>query len=435
MICAVAMVLLCGYGWFSKVSNIIRVKDRWETSVAEAQEYEARGLHQKAIQSYEAALSIREDLGLRQELLEVCSFAYGEGTLSRNAYKSALESACSVYPKEEAYWVQLVELLRDANSYPDAYKALAQAGRAGAEGKTLAALNREITYSFTIGGQYFTRYCDAPGGYTTIYNGERWGVLAPNGEQECDCNYLYISPYSEEQSAVFCIGEDSRLLDKNGILQAVLTEDISEARAYGDGVLPLLRDGQWSYLNCEDETYTGAYEDASAYQNGLSAVCQGGTWKLVDLTGNKAVDQEFSEIPLYGNGAYCYDGLFSAAVNGAWNLYQTDGTAVWKDFSARELDVYLGSFVAYQDNSGLWGFLDQKGKIVIEPQYEQAKSFSGGLAAVFNGDQWGFINENGELAIDYQFLETGYFTAEGTCPVSTVDGGFYMITLRFPGGG
>ena len=71
---------------------------------------------------------------------------------------------------------------------------------------------------------------------------------------------------------------------------------------------------------------------------------------------------------------------------------------------------------------------------MIEPQFQEARSFSGGLAAVYDGKQWGFINEKGTLAIDYQFQDAGYFSAKGACPVSTVDGEYHMIILRFPGG-
>ena len=103
-------------------------------------------------------------------------------------------------------------------------------------------------------------------------------------------------------------------------------------------------------------------------------------------------------------------------------------------FQARDLDRYYGDAVAFQDESGLWGFVDTEGTVVIEPQFQQAKSFSCGLAAVYDGQKWGFINRYGELAIDYQFLDVGYFTEEGVCPVSTVGGEFHMILLRFPEG-
>ena len=76
--------------------------------------------------------------------------------------------------------------------------------------------------------------------------------------------------------------------------------------------------------------------------------------------------------------------------------------------------------------------MDKKGKVMIEPQYDEAKSFSNGLAAVCIDGMWGFINEENELVIENRFLDTGYFTSGGVCFVSEVSGEYYMITLRFP---
>ena len=56
---------------------------------------------------------------------------------------------------------------------------------------------------------------------------------------------------------------------------------------------------------------------------------------------------------------------------------------------------------------------------MIDPTYDEAKSFSNGLAAVRKGDQWGFINKENKLVIDYQFTDTGYMDSNGICPVRT----------------
>ncbi len=434
MILAAVMILLCAGGWITQAGGMIGARNNWQAAVAEAREYESGKLLQKAIESYERALSIREDSEVRQEMMEACALAYQENAITRSVYKSALEKSCKLYPKTEAYWVRLVEFLRDTNSYNDAHKALGRAERAGAEGESLAALNREITYAFTSGAQYFSSYSAAPDGHLSICNGERWGTISSDGERENECDYQYVGPYSDGTVALFCTEEESRLMDGNGVLQAVVQQKVEEAKAYGDGLLPVRGNGKWSYLNPKNGTAAGSYDDVSAYQNGTAMVCADGAWRLVDTSGNPVSEQSFSDVRLYGNGDYSPAGLISASVDGVWNLYKADGTPALKEFSARDLDCWLGGGIAYQDESGLWGFVDKKGKTVIEPQFQEARSFSGGLAAVYDGKQWGFINEKGALAIDYQFQDAGYFSAKGACPVSTVDGEYHMIILRFPGG-
>ena len=73
------------------------------------------------------------------------------------------------------------------------------------------------------------------------------------------------------------------------------------------------------------------------------------------------------------------------------------------------------------ENNGLYGFTDENGKVVIEPQYTYAEDFSEGLAAVANDEyKFGYIDKSGNLVIPYQY---GYAKAfsEGMAEVSTHD--------------
>lgn len=435
VICTVLLVLLCGLGWFAQLTSVSSSKGRYTEELEAARSLSARGLYQRAIQSYEAALAVQEEIEVRQELLGVYALAYEDGTVTRSAYKRALESSCDLYPKNAGLWTRLVEHLRGVNNYRDAYKALGRAERAGASSEELSALSVEVCYAYTESGQIFTKFCSAPNGYTAIYNGHLWGVIAPDGDRDYDCDYLYISPYSDSGAALFCTEDSKRLIDADGVVQAILSEELAETRAYGSGLLPVLQGGQWRYFDCENDQYLAAgYDDASSFQEGVAAVKQGASWSLIDVTGSQTLDQTFTAFKLYENGDYSWKDRFVASEGTSWGLHQTNGRLLSSDISAQNMDIYMGDYVAFQDASGRWGFMDQKGKLAIEPHYQQARSFSCGLAAVFDGERWGFINRDDKLVIENQFLDVGYFTSKGVCPVSRMDEQFYMITLRFPGG-
>jgi len=72
----------------------------------------------------------------------------------------------------------------------------------------------------------------------------------------------------------------------------------------------------------------------------------------------------------------------------------------------------------YEEN-GLYGFVDNKGNVVIPCQFENAhEEFSEGLAGVCNDDSfWGFINEHGGLVIEYFYVDANPFS-EGFAAVS-----------------
>ncbi len=62
--------------------------------------------------------------------------------------------------------------------------------------------------------------------------------------------------------------------------------------------------------------------------------------------------------------------------------------------------------------SGKAGYMDKTGAVVIPPQFDEARDFHDGLAAVKINNKWGFIDQTGKFIIPPQFLAVQDF-AEG----------------------
>lgn len=172
------------------------------------------------------------------------------------------------------------------------------------------------------------------------------------------------------------------------------------------------------------------YEDASVFMNNKAFVKKSGKWHLIDKNGNDTSDTQFDNVKLFDSGEYLYDDYFLASVNGAYGLYNKSGKKK-TDIQGTEVDLYLGEEIAFKGDNGKWGFINSNNKVVIEPQYDDAKSFSNGLAAVKMNGKWGFINKEGRNVIDYQFVDADYFTSEGLCFVSFVKDEYCQINLKF----
>lgn len=69
-------------------------------------------------------------------------------------------------------------------------------------------------------------------------------------------------------------------------------------------------------------------------------------------------------------------------------------------------NIHLNEF----RDANKWGFSDDAGNIVIEPQFEDAKKFSDGLAAVKSQDLWGYIDINAEFVIEPNFVFANNFS-------------------------
>jgi hypothetical protein len=125
--------------------------------------------------------------------------------------------------------------------------------------------------------------------------------------------------------------------------------------------------------------------------------------------------------------------LFRIAQNGRYGYIDNTGKVVvqpqfvWgSDFKDDLADVYVcGRMVSMDEKGNLlphvqaklearkigdkFGFVDASGQFRIPAQYDEARWFSEGLAAVRVGSKWGYIDEAGQTAIDFQYGSAGAF--------------------------
>lgn len=103
--------------------------------------------------------------------------------------------------------------------------------------------------------------------------------------------------------------------------------------------------------------------------------------------------------------------LFPARDNGLWGYIDQTGKMVIEPeyIAAEPFGNGLAPVCVEENHVRKWGYVDEKGNRVIEPQYEHAKPFSEGLAAVCQDDLWGFIDFSGNWVIKPQYKEVGSF--------------------------
>jgi hypothetical protein len=63
-----------------------------------------------------------------------------------------------------------------------------------------------------------------------------------------------------------------------------------------------------------------------------------------------------------------------------------------------------------------WGYINEKGETVIHPQFDDARAFHEGLAAVRMIDKWGFVDGQGQFPVSPLYDECGDFS-EGVAAV------------------
>ena len=425
-------ILLCGLtaaAWTATGVSISKEKVVYETYCAEAEQYMAQGLYQKAVSSLEKALEIKEEEPTRKMLAAAYQSAYADGAVTSKDLAKALYSYCSKYTGSSQEWEQLVLNEIDSLDLTAAYEHVQEA-LSYVDTAELMQMYQTLRYSYSEQNRSYAAVVESPYGLTAVSDGTYWGITDASGEAVKDMIYEYVSPANEENENVYVNSVDSRLIDADGVVQAIIPYDVREARAYGDGLVPVRTEEGWQYLKLDGSFALGGYEDASSFRNGIAAAKKDGKWQLIATDGNAVCDTRFDDVKLFDNGDYAYGNVMVACENGSYGIYNAKGEKTC-EFSAADMDVSFGDMLAYKDAGGKWGFVGPDGKVCIEPQYEAAQSFSCGLGAVYNGEGWGFISDTGETAIACQYAHVKHFTPDGCCYVGITEGTSFLLKLRF----
>lgn len=103
----------------------------------------------------------------------------------------------------------------------------------------------------------------------------------------------------------------------------------------------------------------------------------------------------------------------NADMSTAWVYVNTEGKEVFPQLNSASYSSFIteknpiaplseGLRAHYDNKLKKWGYIDEKGNIVIQPQFAQARPFSDGMAAVANeqfNPTWGFINTKGYMVL------------------------------------
>ncbi len=156
-----------------------------------------------------------------------------------------------------------------------------------------------------------------------------------------------------------------------------------------------------------------------------------------DETGKTIIEPKFFEAENFSEGLAAVSTKDSGGgvEVGDWGYINKQGQLVIKaiysaakSFSQGLAAVEIGrKNVLYEESGetfrkeipGKWGYIDRTSKQVISPQFDQADSFSEGLAAAWVKDNCGYINKTGKSIIKLHFSACEKFS-EGLASVKTV---------------
>jgi hypothetical protein len=402
---------------------MVKVHDyqNFTSHLKEARKFAEKDLYKKAIQNYDQAfktgganLDWQEEDSVYRKYVE---FTHGA---VESDYINFLKKAQEAQPKHYSYSKENLKILLAREDLPEAYRLAGEAQENFPKNKFFAKNTDSLKYAYTsdyrsykeiepgFNGTYKVGNAVVSSGGDTIARGQ---YVSPAGEKNRvvvkkaldDSGDLAQDPEASSQAETFIVenGEDIGRIDN----------DIKSAGFYSGGVVAVQKDnGNYAYFDTEKQAIADEYKFSSTFTLGFAAVQNlDGKWGIINQFGKYSVKPTFDDIKLDEFDKYSSDSVYLAKTNDVYHIYSTDKNQQVGKFAANRVDApsYL---IAYMDNKGKWGFVDTTGKVVIKPQYDEAKSFEGGLAPVKKGDKWGAISQDNKLRIPYNY---NYLTGIG----------------------
>jgi hypothetical protein len=143
---------------------------------------------------------------------------------------------------------------------------------------------------------------------------------------------------------------------------------------------------------------------AWGFREGVAEVYVGGTirkWGYIDKSGSFIINPDFDDA-----GSFV-DGLAKVRVNGKYGFIDLRGRRViGLEFDDVLYNFFRGGLPRVKIGNK-YNFIDRAGKIVSDQEFDDTRSFEDGLAPVKVGDlktgRWGFIDTKGKSVIDPQY--------------------------------
>jgi hypothetical protein len=264
---------------------------------------------------------------------------------------------------------------------------------------------------------------------------KHWGLINHNGEWVMPPKYEMVGDFSDNGTAPV-VSQDFQeyYIERRGKQVLALKEDYEGILPFSEG-LAIVEGKNQKYGLIDEQgnlVVEPKFDAISNFSEGLAAVSIGQGFKKVnsyiDLTGRLILPPELNYVTDFSGGRALVH--FTSGSQGRLAIIDNSGQIVktlvkGKIVPTKNCSSDYGysqgrigvEFLPIGKPNLSWlmkcGYLDENGNIAIEAQFDEAKPFSEGLAAVkvrVDGfDKWGFINLQGKMVISPKFESVDSF--------------------------
>jgi len=311
----------------------------------------------------------------------------------------------------------------------------------------LVELYEENRFEFIRRRAYFDWAGIVWGNAALILQGEKWGFVNRSGNALLGNRFETATNFIGNYAAVQENGQ-LQIINRGGAHQA-LANFTAEHIAHFDGSTFVVRREEtsdyvvanWSSGNLSVTLNVNTFEYLGRSSDGIRSVKNEGMWALHDQSNRSpgiAFEFIYENIALDEFGRAAVNGRVFVKQDGQYHMIDYSGQRIGLPFDEARPFFEIGGLAAVRRGEK-WGFIDANGDAIIDFIYEGAGSSSSGLAPVKQEGLWGYITVDnhsaehmehffGRMVIEPQFLDAKQFVS-GIAPVMNGQGWFYIVLI------
>lgn len=228
------------------------------------------------------------------------------------------------------------------------------------------------------------------------------------GKLITDTKYTWLSNF-ENGIAIGKVDKDKHddeyyIVKNDGSEQRLAQKGITAARELSEGLAPIqLGDEKWGFVNGDGVIEIDAqFESVGYFKGGLAwARSTDNLIGFIDKTGEWVIKPQFLSAKEFGPSS----NMAMVKLEDGWRYVNRQGEIFQFNGEAKLYGFSEGLAMSRRESDRKLGFIDENGEWVIEPQFDNARDFVNGFAAVEQDRMWGLINKKGDWVIKPMFAK------------------------------
>jgi tetratricopeptide (TPR) repeat protein len=414
-----ALIVGMALSWYSLIHHGVKTQKQYEQYMKAGDKYAKENIFVDALNNYEKANALKKDVKVCHKIFDLY--------LQKQDEDGALSYAGSVmssYPKDKVIYEKVLAYYIKTHQYTEAFQLCDQTKAKKMCSKKFQKSIDSIKYTYQILMDGYTEVSPFSQGMAVVLEDGVCSYVLENGESGLSGDYSIIRPKfddyvivatnensaSDDHSSLENINEDQgtgnswEIVDMQGNKRASIPTGsaITNVGALSDGLYAVKKNDKTSFYYQSGKIWKSGFLYAGTMYQGYAAVEDMDGFHILTKAG-KMLPGVYESIAIDESGTAVHRQVYFGQIKEKYGLYDVSGKSLGQ---AQYDEVHpftdQGRYAAVKQN-GKWGFVNTAGKLVISPSYDDARSFSNGLAAVEKDGKWGFIDENNKMVLKPEF--------------------------------